>query len=127
MTSFEKQSLAFSICASITTLNALVSAGFSVARLLGPDGGEVALYAASRSVALLLAVFALSWIRSGAGLAALACVMGLVQTFDAGIGLISHAVGKTVGPFVFAIFTFASVGFLIRETRKCRTHIDPAS
>ena len=36
----ENRSLAFWICAAVTCLNAVISAGFSVARLLGPEGGE---------------------------------------------------------------------------------------
>jgi len=115
----DNKSLAFWICAAITTLNAVVSAGFSVARLLGPEGGEVALYAASRSVALLLVVFAVWWLRSRAGMAALAFVMGLVQLFDTGIGLLAHELGKTLGPLVFAIATLVSAGFLLREMGAC--------
>jgi hypothetical protein len=115
----ENKSLCFWICAAITFLNASVSTGFSLARLLGPEGGEVALYAASRSVALLLVVFALLWIRSRAGMATLAFVMGLVQLFDTGIGLLAHQLGKTLGPLVFAVATFVSVGFLLREMGNC--------
>jgi hypothetical protein len=123
----ENKSPYFWICAVITFLNAAVSAGFSLARLLGPEGGEVALYDASRSVALLLAVFALLWIRSRAGMAALASVMGLVQLFDTGIGLLAHQLGKTLGPLVFAVATFVSVGFLLREMGKCRQPKSKAS
>jgi hypothetical protein len=110
----------FWICAAIVFLNAAVSTGFSLARLLGPEGGEVALYAASRSVALMLVVFGLLWIRSRAGMAALAFVMGLVQLFDTGIGLLAHQMGKTLGPLVFSVATFVSAGLLLREMGKCQ-------
>lgn len=99
----------------MTNLNALVSAGFSVARLLGPEGGEVALYAASRSVALLLVVLGVASLHSRAGVAALACVMGLVQLFDTGIGVLAHESGKTFGPLIFAVATFVSAFYLLRE------------
>jgi hypothetical protein len=47
----------FWICTIITTISALVSAGFSVAGLLAPSGSDsFARYAASRSIALLIAV-----------------------------------------------------------------------
>ena len=94
----ENRSRAFWICAIVTNLNALVSAGFSVARLLGPEGGEVALYAASRSVALLLVVLGVASLHSRAGVAALACVMGLVQLFDTGIGVLAHELGQRPWP-----------------------------
>ncbi|MFZ0238943.1 MAG: hypothetical protein WAL37_16565 [Xanthobacteraceae bacterium] len=48
--------LRFWFCATITTISALVSAGFSVVGLLGPSGSDIfARYAASRSIALLVA------------------------------------------------------------------------
>jgi hypothetical protein len=120
----ENESSVFWICAGITSLNAVVSLGFSAARVLAPVGGEAALYAASRSMALLLVILGLFWFRSKEGMAALAIVMGLVQVFDTGIGLLAHAVGKTVGPLVFAVATFASAGFLLREMEKCRLESD---
>jgi hypothetical protein len=109
----------FWVCAAITFLNASVSTGFSIARLLGPEGGEVALYAASRSVAILLVVFALLWIRSRAAMAAMAFTVGLVQLFDTGIGFLAHQLGKTLGPLLFAVATLVSVGFLLGEMGKC--------
>src|SRR6266436_671508 len=47
----------FWTCAIVTTVSALVSAGFSVVGLFGPSSsGSFERYAASRSVALLIAV-----------------------------------------------------------------------
>jgi hypothetical protein len=40
--------------------------------------------------------------------------MGLVQMFDAMIGVHSHNASKTYGPLVFAIAGFTSVVFLLR-------------
>jgi hypothetical protein len=115
MSSSQTKASAFWICAIITTLNAAVSVGFSLPRLLGPENGEVALYAASRSSALLLVVLGVVWLRSRAGLAALAFAMSLVQAFDTGIGILDHNPGKTFGPMAFAVATFVSVSFLLRE------------
>ena len=117
MTPTKSNSRVFWICAIVTTLNALVSAGFSIARLLGPERSEVALYAASRSVALLAVVLGLLWLRSRTGIAVLAFTMGLVQAFDTVIGILAHQAGKTLGPLVFAVATFASVVPLLREIR----------
>ena len=45
----------FWTCAIITTISALVSAGFSVAGLFGPSGSDIfERYATSRSIALLM-------------------------------------------------------------------------
>ena len=47
----------FWTCATITAVSALVSASFSVAGLFGPSGSDIfERYAASRSIALLIAV-----------------------------------------------------------------------
>jgi hypothetical protein len=55
----------FWICAIITTISALVSAGFSVAGLFGPSGSDIFEgYAASRSIALLIAVLCCIGFRS---------------------------------------------------------------
>ena len=51
------RSSAFWICAIVAALSAVVSASFSVAALIGVDRQDpYALYAASRSIALLLAI-----------------------------------------------------------------------
>jgi hypothetical protein len=72
----QSSSRPYFVCATITGLNALVSAGFSVAALFGPSAGApVALYAASRSVSLLLVALGLLRLRSRGGLAALAITM----------------------------------------------------
>ena len=71
--------MAFWTCSIITTISALVSAGFSVGGLFGPSGGDIfERYAASRSIALLLAVLCCIGFRSREAIAALALVMSLV-------------------------------------------------
>jgi hypothetical protein len=111
----EKRSSAFWICAIITLVSAVVSASFSVAGLLGDGRSDVyAMYAASRSVALPLAVLVCIWFRSRAGIAAMALTMGLVQLFDGVIGVLAHDASKTYGPLVLAVATFVSLAYLLR-------------
>jgi hypothetical protein len=109
-------SLAFWTCAVITTVSALVSAGFSVAGLFGPSGGDIlGRYAASRSIALLIGVLCCIGFRSRAAIAALALVMSLVQGVDGLIGALAHDPVKTCGPLVFALMNFAALGWLLRS------------
>src|SRR5258707_13840918 len=92
----------FWTCTIITTISALVSAGFSVIGLLTPSSSEsFARYAASRSIALLIAVLFCLGVRSREGIAALALVMRLVQGFDGIIGILAHDPAKTYGPYSF--------------------------
>jgi hypothetical protein len=106
--------LRFWFCATITTISALVSAGFSVVGLLGPSGGDIfARYAASRSIALLVAALscmALCWRK---GVAAVALAMSLVQGFDGLIGALAGDPTKTYGPFVFAAVNVAALAWLL--------------
>jgi hypothetical protein len=109
-------SLAFWTCAIITTISALVSAGFSVLGLSGPSGGDIFVrYAASRSIALLIAVLCCIGFRSREAIAALALVMSLVQGLDGLIGVLVHDPAKTYGPFVFALVNFAALVWLLRS------------
>jgi hypothetical protein len=72
---------------------------FSVLGLFGPSGGDIfERYAASRSIALLIAVLCCIGFRSRDAIAALALVMSLVQGFDGVIGVIVHDPAKTYGP-----------------------------
>jgi hypothetical protein len=105
----------FWTCAIITVISAGVSAGFSIASLLGPSSDGVARYAASRSIALLIAALCCLAIRSTTGIAALAFVMTLVQAFDGIIGALAHQPEKTYGPFVLALVNFAALAWLIRS------------
>ena len=77
-------SLAFWTCAIITTISALVSAGFSIVGLFGPSRGDIfERYAASRSIALPTAVLCCIGFRSHEAIAALAFVMTLVHVWTA--------------------------------------------
>ena len=106
----------FWTCTIITTISALVSAGFSVAGLLAPSGSDsFARYAASRSIALLIAVLFSLGVRSREGIAALALVMSVVQGFDGIIGLLAHDPAKTYGPFAFALTNLVALVWLLRR------------
>ena len=108
----------FWTCAIVTTVSALVSAGFSVAGLFGPaDSASFERYAASRSIALLIAVLCCIGFRSRDAIAAVALVMSLVQAFDGLIGVLAHDPTKTYGPFVFALINFAALVWLLSSPR----------
>ena len=108
--------MAFWTCTIITTISALVSAGFSVVGLFGPSGGDIfERYAASRSIALLIAVLCCIGFQSREAIAALALVMSLVQGFDGLIGVLAHDPAKTYGPFVFALVNLAALVWLLRS------------
>jgi len=97
---------AYWTCAGFTLFSAIVSASFSLLSLRMASGHEYALYAASRSIALPLAVIYAMALRSRGGAAALAVAMTLVQFFDGIIGLRLHDPGRAYGPLVFAAINF---------------------
>jgi hypothetical protein len=106
----------FWTCAIITSISALVSAGFSVASLFGPSGSDIfERYATSRSIALLIAVLCCVGFRSRMGIAALALVMTLVQGFDGLIGALAHDPASTYGPFALALANLAALVWLLRS------------
>jgi uncharacterized membrane protein len=114
----QNQSRAFWWCAAIAGVSALVSAGFSLATVFAHNPWETtALYAASRSVALPLAILAAIALRSTPAIAALALVMGLIQLFDGFIGIYAHDASKTYGPFVLALLTFITLARLLKTQR----------
>jgi hypothetical protein len=71
-------------------------------------------YAASRSVALLIAALICAVVRSRTAVAALALVMTLVQAFDGLIGALAHDPAKTYGPLAFALANVAVLVWLLR-------------
>ena len=106
----------FLICALSTILSAGLSAGFSLAGLLGPGRYDsFARYAASRSVALLLTILIAIGIRSRVAIAFLGIAMTVMQAFDGVIGVLAHDPSKTYGPLAFAVLNALAVGWLLRE------------
>jgi hypothetical protein len=103
-------------CALVTLLSAGVSAGFSLAGLLGPGRDDsFARYAASRSIALLVTVLIAIGMRSRMAIVFLGIAMTVVQAFDGVIGALAHDPSKTYGPFAFAVLNAVAVGWLLRE------------
>jgi hypothetical protein len=99
----------------MTLLSAGVSAGFSLAGLLGTGRDDsFARYAVSRSVALLLTVLIAIGVRSRMAIAFLGIAMTVVQAFDGIIGALAHDPSKTYGPFAFAVLNALAVGWLLR-------------
>ena len=99
----------------MTLLSAGVSAGFSLAGLLGSGTSDTfARYAASRSIALLLTVLIAIGVRSALAVAFLGIAMTIVQAFDCVIGALAHDPSKTYGPFAFAVLNALAVGWLLR-------------
>jgi hypothetical protein len=100
----------------MTLISAGVSAGFSLAALLGPGKDDIlARYAASRSVALLLTVLIALGVRSRMAIAFLGIAMTVVQAFDGVIGALAHGPFETYGPFALALLNALAVGWLLRE------------
>ncbi len=105
----------------MTLLSAGVSAGFSLVGLFGPSGRDTfARYAASRSIALLLAVLIAICVRSRMVLAVLAIAMTVVQALDGVIGTLAHDPSKTYGPFAFAVLNALTVIWVLRGTEIIR-------
>jgi hypothetical protein len=109
---------AYWTCAGFTLFSTIVSAGFSLLSLRMAGGHEYALYAASRSVALPLAVIYAMAMRSRSGIATLALAMTLVQLFDGIVGLLLHDPDRAYGPIAFAAINF---GLLLWMNRTATT------
>jgi hypothetical protein len=94
----------------MTLLSAGVSAGFSLAGLLGLGNDDSFVrYAASRSLALLLTILIAIGFRSRTAIAFLGIAMTVVQAFDGVIGALAHDPSKTEGPFAFAVLKALAV------------------
>lgn len=103
----------------MTAINALTSAGFAAAGLMAALGTNnasarvFAMYAAARSLPLAVATLWLVYVRSIRELGAMAFVLAVIQACDALVGLWQHDLGKTLGPAVFAVATFAAARSLL--------------
>jgi hypothetical protein len=105
--------------AAMTALSALVSAGYSVAAVAQYGTSNIyALYALSRSVALVLAVGYAIASRTSTALTATALAMSFIQLIDAWIGSVQHDPAKTFGPLAFAIINFLLLALFVRENVK---------
>ncbi|GAA1526262.1 hypothetical protein GCM10009761_30300 [Agromyces terreus] len=111
---------AFWICYAVTVISAVVSIAFAIAAVV--DGGVAAdnadaLYAASRSTALVVLVLVAPLFRSDAALLALAVAMTIVQGIDAFVGAVQGDLGKALGPAVLCLATIIAATFLARSDR----------
>ena len=107
---------AYWTCAGFTLFSAIVSAGFSLLSLRTAGGNEYALYAASRSVALPLAVIYAMVLRWRSSMATLAVAMTLVQLFDGIVGFLLHDRGRAYGPMAFAAINFGLLLWMNRTS-----------
>jgi hypothetical protein len=102
------------------SVSAVVSAGFSVAGLVTDGAERYAQYAASRSIALLVAALVVAALRARAATLVLAGCMTLVQFFDGWIGVLAHDPAKAFGPFAFAALNAAAAVLYLRSERRGR-------
>src|ERR1700686_5463858 len=113
----------------VTAINVLVAGGFSIAGLVSPQSilpaGYAptnasfifAMYAAARSIPLAFMVLIAIYQRSESALLILGALAGFIQLLDAGVGLLQHDLGKSVGPLVIAAFQFFAIYLLSRSAR----------
>jgi hypothetical protein len=105
----------------VTAINVLVAGGFSITGLVSPQSilppGYApteasmifAMYAAARSIPLALMVLIAIYQRSESALLILGALAGFIQLLDAGVGLLQHDLGKSIGPLVIAALQFVAV------------------
>lgn len=118
-TSGSVRGAAFWICYAITLISAATSVTFSTIAVV--DGGleaTDALYAASRSIALVVLALVAPLFRSDAALLAVAVAMTVVQGIDTFVGAVQGDVAKTIGPLVLCLATIVAATFLARSDRS---------
>ena len=130
MTPLSSPSAPMRIASLVTAINVLVAGGFSIAGLVSPksilpagsaptDASLIfAMYAAARTIPLAVIVLIAIYKRSESALLILGTLAGFIQLLDAGVGLLQHDLGKSIGPLVIAAFQFFAVYLLSRSTRS---------
>ena len=103
------------LASALTALNVVVASGFSVAGLVRPElvlpagatptdaSAIFAMYAAARTIPLALITMVAIYKGSASALLVLGLLAGSIQFVDAGVGLLQHDLGKTVGPLFLAV------------------------
>jgi hypothetical protein len=111
--------LPFAVCASITTISAIISLGFSISAALNTTdiARTMALYACARSTALMIASAVPFLTGSNEWLQAMAWSMIIVQACDAVIGATIKDPMKTYGPAGTALLNLGAVIWLIQAVR----------
>ncbi len=87
----------------VAAASALVSLGFAIAGVVSNGSDAFALYAASRSIALVVVVLSLAVWRSKPALVLLAVAMAICQALDTIVGMIADDPAKTYGPGALAV------------------------
>jgi hypothetical protein len=119
-TSAPARGAAFWVCYAVTVISAVVSVTFAIIAVTegGVDGDNAnALYAASRSTALVVLVLVSPLFRSDAALLALAVAMTIVQGIDAFVGSIQGDLARTIWSVVLCLVTIIAATFLARSDR----------
>jgi hypothetical protein len=108
-------SAAFWICAGVTLISSLVSAGYAVAgvRSAPPESRAPSMYALARSAALVVVAIIGLFTASIAFVAAVAVAMVLVQGLDAVIGVVTSDRVKTFGPAITAAVNAAALVWML--------------
>jgi hypothetical protein len=126
---FVMTSTAMRIASLVTAINVLVAGGFSIAGLVSPksvlpagyaptDASFIfAMYAAARSIPLAVTAMIAIYKHSESALLVLGILASFIQLLDAGVGLLQHDPGKSIGPLVVAAFQFFAVYLLSRSAR----------
>ena len=130
MTPLSSRTTPMRIASLVTAINVLVAGGFSIAGLVSPksilpagsaptDASLIfAMYAAARTIPLAVITLIAIYKRSESALLILGTLAGFIQLLDAGVGLLQHDLGKSIGPLVIAAFQFFAVYLLSRSTRS---------
>jgi hypothetical protein len=114
----------------MTAINVLVAAGFSIVAVVSPKSTLpagyapteasfiFAMYAAARTIPLAFMALIAIYKQSESALLTLGILAGVIQLLDAGVGLLQHDLGKSIGPSVIAAFQFFAVYRLSSSTRS---------
>ncbi len=117
MTPLSSRSAPMRLASLVTAINVLVAAGFSIAGLVSPKSilpsGYApteasfifAMYAAARTIPLAFMALIAIYKQSQSAL----LTLGTLAVLDAGVGLLQHDPGKSIGPLVIAAFQFFAV------------------
>ena len=107
--------MAFWVCAGITLISSMVSAGYAVANLRTTHlrSRGVAEYALSRSIALVVVSIIAVFVANTGFLVAVATCMTLVQGMDSVVGARSGDRFKTVGPAMTASANAAALIWML--------------
>ncbi|BDZ64212.1 hypothetical protein [Agromyces mangrovi Wang et al. 2018] len=109
---------AYWICFAVVLLSASVSVWYSVTAVIagGLEDAD-ALYAASRSVAIVVVALIVPLFPADAALLAIAVVMVIVQGIDTFIGAVQGNTLVMVGAAVLCIVNIVTASFLARTDR----------